>query len=81
MGTKVAPSFAVTYMGTFEEAHIYTYVDQPLMYVWYIDDVFIIWQHGNTKLQHFFTHVNNSSPHIKFTTETSTKEIPFLDTL
>ena len=81
MGTKVAPSFEVTYMGTFEEAHVYTYVEQPLMYVRYIDDVFIIWQNGNTKLQQFFTHVNNSSPHIKFTTETSTKEIPFLDTL
>ena len=31
MGTKVAPSFAITYMGSFEDKYVYTYRLQPLM--------------------------------------------------
>ena len=42
MGTKVAHSFAITYMGDFEEKHVYTYKDQLLMYLRYINDIFII---------------------------------------
>ena len=42
MGTKVAPSFAVTYMGFFEKEHVYTYRLQPAIYLRYIDDIFII---------------------------------------
>ena len=80
MGTKVAPSFAITYMGDFEEKHVYTYRLKPLIYLRYIDDIFIIWQHGDEELEHFFQHMNSCSPHIKFTTETSKETIPFLDT-
>ena len=79
MGTKVAPSFAITYMGAFEEEHVYTYRLQPLIYLRYIDDIFIIWQHGEEELEQFFTHVNSCSTHIKFTTETSKNNIAFLD--
>ena len=79
IGTLIAPSFAITYIDSFEEKHIYTYQNQPMIYLRYIDDVFIIWQHGEDKLKEFFKHVNSSSEHIKFTTEQSTKEIPFLD--
>jgi len=81
MGTKVAPSFAITYMGAFEEKFVYTYRLQPLIYVRYIDDIFMIWQHGKAELEQFFNHMNNCSPHIKFTTETSEEAIAFLDTL
>ena len=81
MGTKVAPSFAVTYMGSFEEEHVYTYRLQPSLYLRYIDDIFMIWPHGEDELQLFFTHMNNCTEHIKFTTETSRSEIAFLDTL
>ena len=81
MGTKVAPSFAVTYMGSFEEEHVYKYRLQPLTYVRYIDDIFMIWPHGQHELDQFFTHMNSCSEHIKFTTETSASRIAFLDTL
>ena len=81
MGTKVAPSFAITYMGDFEEKHVYTYAHQPLMYLRYIDDIFIIWQHGENELLKFTTHMNSASPHITFTTEKSYNEISFLDSL
>jgi len=81
MGTKVAPSFAITYMGNFEEKHVYTYTQQPLMYLRYIDDIFIIWQHGVNDLTKFIDHMNSASPHIKFTTEKSYNQIAFLDSL
>ena len=81
MGTKVAPSYAVNYMGSFEKKHVYTHPLQPLLYLRYIDDIFIIWQHGETELDIFIEHMNTCSEHIKFTTERSTKEIAFLDTL
>ena len=81
MGTKVAPSYAVNYMGSFENKHVYTYSKQPLLYLRYIDDIFIIWQHGVTELDSFIEHMNSCSEHIKFTVEKSTEQIAFLDTL
>ena len=81
MGTKVAPSFAVTYMGSFEREHVYTYRLKPIIYLRYIDDIFIIWPHGPDELEQFTAHMNSCSTHIKFTTEKSSSEIPFLDTL
>ena len=79
MRTKVAPSFAITYMGHFEDTHVFTYRLRPLMYIRYIDDIFMIWPHGAVELTLFFQHLNNCSAHIKFTTETSPTEISFLD--
>ena len=73
MGTKVAPIFAVTFMGEFEEKHVYTYIQQPLMYLRYIDNSFIIRQHGVYDLAKFTTYMNCASPHIKFTTDKSHK--------
>ena len=81
MGTKVAPSYAVNYMGAFEKMHVYTHSHQSLLYLRYIDDIFMLWQHGAAELDRFITHMNTCSEHIKFTTEQSTEEIAFLDTL
>ena len=36
MGTKVAPRYAINYMGDFEEKHVYTHHTQPLLYLRYI---------------------------------------------
>ena len=81
MGTKLAPSYAINFMGTFEERHMYSYTLQPLIYLRYIDDIFIIWQHGEEELNKLVSHLNNCSEHIKFTSETSTEAVAFLDTL
>ena len=81
MGTKVAPSFAVTYMRAFEKENVYTYRLKPTIYLRYIDDIFMIWPHGQNELEQCFHHMNNCSQHIQFTTEQSDSEIPFLDTL
>ena len=41
----------------------------------------MIWQHGPKELEAFISHMNSCSKPIKFTTEQSSKEITFLDTL
>ena len=45
MSTLCAPSYADLFMAQFEEKHIYPYVkDIALLYLRYIDDIFIIWE-------------------------------------
>ena len=80
IGTKAAPSFAIIYMGDYEDKYVYTYFLQPLLYVRYIDDVFMIWQHGESELNNFVSHLNSCVDTIKFTMEFSMKSISFLDT-
>ena len=81
MGTKVAPSFANTFMGWFEDQFVYTYHTKPLLWKRYIDDIFMIWQHGTEKLNTFLEHLNNCVPSIKFEMCQSNKEINFLDVM
>ena len=40
IGIKVAPSFAITYMGEFEEKHVYTYRLKLLIYLRYISKIY-----------------------------------------
>ena len=79
MGTKVAPSFANTFMGWFEDQFVYTYPKQPLLWVRYIDDIFQIWTHGMIEFRKFEQHLNNAVESIKFETDISNKEVHFLD--
>ena len=80
MGTKVAPSFANIFMADFEKKHVYTYPTKPSIWLRYIDDIFLIWEHGETELQCFLDHLNQCHPTIKFTSEFSTTKVNFLDT-
>ena len=66
-------------MGWFEAKFVYTYELQPLMWVRFIDDIFLIWQHSQETLKLFEDHLNQSLDSIKFETETSMDEVHFLD--
>lgn len=46
----------------------------------YIDDIFLIWEHGEEALRNFEEMTNNFHTSIKFTLESSKSDIPFLDT-
>ena len=50
--------------------------------VWlrFIDDIFLLWDHGRPALDDFITYLNESHDSIKFTHEISEKSVPFLDT-
>jgi len=81
MGTKVAPSFANIFMASFEEKWVYPYRTQPLIWLRYIDDIFMIWNHTREALDEFLEHLNSCHSTIKFTSEISPTHVSFLDTL
>ncbi|XP_071054382.1 uncharacterized protein [Onthophagus taurus] len=55
---------------------------KPKLWLRYVDDIFVIWQHGQKRLQEFLDYLNSQHPMIKFTMETETaKKLPFLDVL
>ncbi len=80
MGTKVAPSLANVFMSDFEEKYIYTYGKQPIFYKRFLDDLVMIWTHGQEELEKFLDHLNKCHETIKFTMESSLEKINFLDT-
>ena len=79
MGTKMAPSYANLFMGNFEQKALAAATHSPLIWWRYIDDIFLLWTHGEEKLNDLITYLNNLHPTIKFTSSFSYNEIPFLD--
>ena len=67
------------FMGEFERKALKDYADQPFLWLRYIDDILMVWTHGEEKLDNFITYLNNIHPTIKFTMERSTSSFPFLD--
>ena len=86
MGSRIAPSVAIIFMGALEDSFLSSHRAHPDMYMRYIDDCLCIWRHGADELTSFFEYVNSVHPTIKFTIERSDTpdhqgQIPFLDTL
>ena len=64
------------------ETHIYPEINNDcIFYARYIDDIFLIYTGGETKLDEFLTNLNMKHESIKFDHEKSTKSVAFLDTL
>ena len=76
MGTRVAPTLANMFMGDFERKHL-----QTLIWVRFVDDIFLFWTHGRMELDLFIQHLNRAHQNITFTSEISETQVPFLDTL
>ena len=66
-------------MGKFEDDHVYTYCLQLFMYLRYLCDIFLIWQHDLEELHKFIENLN-STDSLRFTMEFSRAPIHFLDT-
>ena len=79
IGTKFAPPYAVLFMGYLEDKILNSRVEKPLVWWHYIDDIFMIWQHGKEKLTEFLKILNSCHPTIKFTAEYSLDKVNFLD--
>ena len=79
IGTKMAPPYAILFMAALEEKILKNAEHKPFVWWRYIDDVFMIWQHGKEKLENFLSYINSIHPTIKFTAEYSDKQINFLD--
>ena len=80
MGTKVAPSLANLFMAHFEEQYVYQYPTRSTIWLRYIDDIFLIWEHGQESLNTFLDYLNSCHDTIKFTAEQSPTSVNFLDT-
>ena len=79
IGTKMAPPYAILFMSYLEEKILDKAPLKPLVWWRYIDDIFLLWEHGEESLKVFLEELNNAHPTIKFTSEYSTDSINFLD--
>ena len=82
MGTRMAPSYANLFMGKFEQHAIDNSSLKPFIWWRFIDDIFMIWTHGEEHLKTFICYLNSIHPSIKFTHEYSNslhQTLPFLD--
>ena len=81
MGTRMAPNYAIIFMHYLESNMLNQSTLKPKIWLKFIDDTFMIWQHGIQTLTLFMDMLNSHHPTIKFTYEYNTKEIAFLDTI
>ena len=79
IGTKMAPPYAIIFMGDLEERILLNCSFKPLVWWRYIDNIFLLWQHGEEKLKEFLDILNRYHPSIKFSSKYSRKRINFLD--
>ena len=79
IGTKMAPPYAILFMPELEETFLASSPLKPFVWWRYIDNIFMIWQHGEEKLKDFLKELNNCHPYIKFTSNYSQEKIDFLD--
>ena len=75
IGTKMAPPYAIIFMDSLEKDILSNILLKPLVWWRYIDDIFMMWEHGEETLKT----LNCYHPTIKFTAEYSRAKINFLD--
>lgn len=80
MGTKWSPHYADIHMAQFEKQALAKCADKPFLYFRYLDDIFIIWQHGRQAFSKFLHIFNSNQPPIKFKATIHENSIDFLDT-
>ncbi len=80
MGSKLSVGYTNNCLGKFETDFVYPYPLQPLLYLRYIDDIFIIWTHSEEELHNFVKHMNECTTFFTFTMDASRESVTFLDT-
>ena len=81
IGKKFAPAYTDLFMFSLEEKMMSSCEVRPWVWYLYIDDVFIIWTHGEKNLSRFVEYINSYHQKIKFTTKISKDSISYLDIL
>ena len=79
MGTKMAPSYANLFMAELEEKLLSHSTTNPILWKRYIDDILCIWPGSQQSLDDFIEYLNKAHTTIKFTCESSTHSVDFLD--
>ena len=79
---QCAPAYANIFMAEFEQKYIYPLTkDKSILFLRYIDDIFMIWTKSEKQLKDFMSELNQKHPSIKFDYKFDCKQIEFLDTL
>ena len=55
----MAPAYAKLFMGDFERKALQNYPDKPHVWLRYIDDILMVWTHGEETLDEFLKCLNN----------------------
>lgn len=79
MGKKFAPNYANIFMAEWEQEALDKCDKKPLLYLRYLDDIFIIWTHSDEDFQSFFRTLNEHHDSIKLKSSVSDSSIDFLD--
>ena len=79
IGIKYAPTYACIFMDKVVTEFLETQRDKPFWWVRYIDDIFLIWTHGQEKPKVFLEDLNKFHPNLKFTCDSSEENVAFLD--
>ncbi|KAL8561484.1 hypothetical protein ACOMHN_011166 [Nucella lapillus] len=81
MGTPLAPAVANLFMAWLEERLLDSSPVPVSAEFWrrFIDDIFVLWRHSDEDLEQFIDHLNSFHPTIKFTFESSSSKLSFLD--
>ena len=77
--TKFAPPYSVLFMADLEKRLLSDIDLKPYIWWRYIDDIFLIWEHGEESLKLFLEKINKIHPTIKFTADWSCSSVNFLD--
>ncbi|GJQ65487.1 hypothetical protein Trydic_g7592 [Trypoxylus dichotomus] len=81
MGSPLS-AVANFYTEKFEQNALDTSLLKSNTWLRYVDDTFIVWNHGRENLDIFLRHLNNIHPNNQFTTEFEKDgALPFLDVL
>jgi hypothetical protein len=81
MGKVFSPSLANIYLLEFDDRAMNGYPIKPLLFLRYLDDIFMIWPGNITQLKEYELFLNNLIPDIKINFEVSNSQISFLDVL
>jgi hypothetical protein len=73
IGSPLSPAIGNFYMEDYEKAAIESATLKPRCWFRYVDDTFVIWQHGPDKLKDFLHHLNSIHHYIQFTMETESE--------
>ena len=79
MGKKFAPSYANIFMAHWESTALARCYQKPSMYFRYLDDIWILWDHGEAQFQTFFDILNTHCPSVRLSARVEKDSIDFLD--
>ena len=75
MGAAFSPSIANIYMSTVLNKFLQAQKAQPLLFMRYIDDIFMIWKDTKEELNTFVTNLNSIHPTLNSLTNTRSKQL------